>query len=211
MNRSAQHAFEPEEIMAYLDGELEPHRASALAAHLDHCAECRSIAAGLRRVSDQLAAWEVEPSPRRLTEHVSKAVHEQARPKTGDTVGFKQGLLRGFFRGRGGPGPGHLAARWRRLFSPLHSCGFSKENSAEVSPHRRLNAPLLISVGFKAPTLSHPSHAHSPELLEIQMVFSMGLAITPKIHLPVMASPSPTSREKSSPTSRPFCLPHRNR
>jgi len=97
MNRSAQHAFEPEEIMAYLDGELEPHRASALAAHLDHCVECRSIAAGLRRVSDQLAAWEVEPSPRRLTEHVSKAVHEQARPKTGDTVGFKQGLLRGFF------------------------------------------------------------------------------------------------------------------
>jgi len=82
MNRSAQHTFEPEEIMAYLDGELEPQRASALAAHLDHCAECRAVSAGLRRVSDQLAAWEVDATPERLSANVLKAARENAFRKS---------------------------------------------------------------------------------------------------------------------------------
>ncbi len=41
MNRTT-HEIEPEEVMAYLDGELEASRASEVAAHIAGCAECRS-------------------------------------------------------------------------------------------------------------------------------------------------------------------------
>lgn len=96
MNRSVQHAFEHEEIMAYLDGELEPGRASSLAAHLDHCAECRLMAAGLRRVSDQLAAWEGGPAPSSLSTILEKAGREQT-PRKSSALGRK---LRRFETGR---------------------------------------------------------------------------------------------------------------
>jgi hypothetical protein len=54
------HPIEQEELMAYLDGELATHRAVAAAAHLEHCAECQELAADLRKVSQEMMAWEVE-------------------------------------------------------------------------------------------------------------------------------------------------------
>ena len=50
------HLIEEEELMAYVDGELSPRRAGAVAAHLEGCTECRDAAADLREVSQQLAA-----------------------------------------------------------------------------------------------------------------------------------------------------------
>ncbi len=55
------HAIEPEELMAYLDGELPAGRAAQAMTHLERCAECQKLASGLRRVSHELAAWQVEP------------------------------------------------------------------------------------------------------------------------------------------------------
>ncbi len=60
------HDVEREDVMAYLDGELAPARAAAVAAHLDGCAECRALAADLRGVSSGLAEWRVEAAPDRL-------------------------------------------------------------------------------------------------------------------------------------------------
>lgn len=60
MDRSLQHAFAAEEIMAYLDGELEPQRAAALAAHLVSCGECQEVAKSFRAVSDRMLSFEVE-------------------------------------------------------------------------------------------------------------------------------------------------------
>jgi hypothetical protein len=60
------HPLAPEELMAYLDGELPADQAVRAAAHLEQCAECRSLADGLRDVSHALAAWEVEPSAARM-------------------------------------------------------------------------------------------------------------------------------------------------
>jgi hypothetical protein len=54
------HPIEQEELMAYLDGELATNRAVAAAAHLEHCAECQEMAADLRKLSQELMAWEVE-------------------------------------------------------------------------------------------------------------------------------------------------------
>jgi hypothetical protein len=72
MDRTA-HPLTPEEVMAYLDGELSPERATAAAAHLEHCAECRATAADLRSVSRQLAAWQVETAPEALAENAVRA------------------------------------------------------------------------------------------------------------------------------------------
>jgi anti-sigma factor RsiW len=54
------HAIEPEEIMAYLDGELAPGRAAEAMTHLDRCPECQRLVADLRRVSQELTVWQVE-------------------------------------------------------------------------------------------------------------------------------------------------------
>ena len=81
MNRSAQHAFEPEEVMAYLDGELELRRAGTLAAHLEHCDECQALAAQLRQLSERLLDFHVEPSSARMDEAVSGAL-EFSEPRT---------------------------------------------------------------------------------------------------------------------------------
>jgi hypothetical protein len=60
MERHAQHAFEAEEVMAYLDGELEARRAAELAAHLVSCSECQEVAQGFRALSERMLSFEVE-------------------------------------------------------------------------------------------------------------------------------------------------------
>jgi hypothetical protein len=86
MSPTTEHAFEPEEVMAYLDGELAPPRAGALAGHLDHCADCKALAENLHLVTDQLAAWDVGAAPTSLNEEVERAVREPSCPTsvTGD-------------------------------------------------------------------------------------------------------------------------------
>ncbi|MGC1257933.1 MAG: DUF4349 domain-containing protein [Candidatus Acidiferrales bacterium] len=73
MDRSIQHAFDAEEIMAYLDGELEPQRAAALAAHLVGCGECQEIAKSFRAVSERMLSFEVQPASVRVSEAVLAA------------------------------------------------------------------------------------------------------------------------------------------
>jgi Domain of unknown function (DUF4349)/Putative zinc-finger len=55
------HPIEPEELMAYLDGELAADRAAEAANHLGECAECQGLVAELRSVSHSLKTWKVEP------------------------------------------------------------------------------------------------------------------------------------------------------
>jgi anti-sigma factor RsiW len=54
------HPIEPEELMAYLDGELSADQATEALSHLELCPECQSLAADFRGVSQELLAWEVE-------------------------------------------------------------------------------------------------------------------------------------------------------
>src|SRR6185369_14984493 len=56
----SKHPIEQEELMAYLDGELPTERAVEAAAHMEHCAECQELAADLRKLSQEMMAWEVE-------------------------------------------------------------------------------------------------------------------------------------------------------
>jgi hypothetical protein len=69
------HPIEPEELMAYLDGEVTADRATATAAHLGECAECQGVVADLRSVSQNLKTWKVEP-PKSATPAIAPALAE---------------------------------------------------------------------------------------------------------------------------------------
>jgi hypothetical protein len=77
MKKSSQHAFEPEEVMAYLDGELPAAEAAVLASHLERCGECQALAAQLRQVSERMLDFQVEPCPAKVAESVLKAADEE--------------------------------------------------------------------------------------------------------------------------------------
>lgn len=81
MDRSLQHAFDPEELMAYLDGELESRRASALASHLEACGECQRATKDFRRLSSHLLNFEVEPLPPSMSDAMVKAFENRGERK----------------------------------------------------------------------------------------------------------------------------------
>ena len=109
MERNAQHAFDAEEVMAYLDGELEARRAAALAAHLVSCSECQEVAQGFRALSERMLSFEVEhPSPG-MNETVLAALESSKATKTS---GAKEVVdERGW--------------KWRRIFSHPHVWAFA--------------------------------------------------------------------------------------
>jgi anti-sigma factor RsiW len=67
---TATHPVAPEEVMAFLDGELAPAEAQAVSTHLDQCADCADLAGRLRATSESLARWTVPPVPASLEEAV---------------------------------------------------------------------------------------------------------------------------------------------
>lgn len=73
MNR-IMHPVEQEELMAWLDGELSAERGAAVAAHVKACEECLALAEEFRRVSAQMAEWEVESSPVSFADRVNAAL-----------------------------------------------------------------------------------------------------------------------------------------
>jgi anti-sigma factor RsiW len=70
------HPIEPEELMAYLDGELTADRAMATAAHLGECAECQSIVAEFRGASQILRTWKAEPAESDMPQTIASALAE---------------------------------------------------------------------------------------------------------------------------------------
>lgn len=75
------HPIEPEELMAYLDGELAPERASEAAQHLLDCRECQAVAADVQSVSRKLVAWQVEEHGPELVRVVGlERLPERERP-----------------------------------------------------------------------------------------------------------------------------------
>ena len=80
------HPFELEEVMAYLDGEISAERASEIAHHMQQCAECQELAAGFRNLSRELAAWEIETSPERLTDEMNAEIAAAARTQPKQTA-----------------------------------------------------------------------------------------------------------------------------
>jgi len=65
------HSVAPEEIMAFLDGELSAVEARAVSAHLKDCAQCAMVAEQFRATSQMLSRWDVEAAPAALEDSVA--------------------------------------------------------------------------------------------------------------------------------------------
>jgi hypothetical protein len=64
--KAAEHPLSPEELMAYLDGELQSEQAAVVQAHLVGCDVCQRLSGELRGVSRDIARWQVEDAPATL-------------------------------------------------------------------------------------------------------------------------------------------------
>src|SRR3954469_11394260 len=60
---TAGHFLQPEELMAFADGELPAESAAKVKAHIDGCADCRAIIGDLRWISLRVAEWRGEDGP----------------------------------------------------------------------------------------------------------------------------------------------------
>ena len=67
---TAEHSVAPEEVMAFLDGELSAADARAMAQHLAQCTECALVAEELRGTSRTLSQWSVPAVPHGVEEVV---------------------------------------------------------------------------------------------------------------------------------------------
>jgi anti-sigma factor RsiW len=72
------HPVAPEELMAWLDGELLADEAQAISTHLDYCAECAELAGQFRRTAQALAQWSVPQAPASLDTSVTDAAKKIA-------------------------------------------------------------------------------------------------------------------------------------
>jgi len=76
MNRSL-HSVDPEELMAYLDGELPAERARVCATHLEQCRECQALTADFRSLYQQMNSWQVGPAPESLDRAVRSSLEAE--------------------------------------------------------------------------------------------------------------------------------------
>lgn len=81
------HPIEPEELMAYLDGELPADQATEALSHLELCPECQTLAADFRAVSQGLMAWEVESPEVSIPAEIDAALGERLQKREAGKVG----------------------------------------------------------------------------------------------------------------------------
>ena len=72
------HSVAPEEIMAFLDGELSALEAQTVSAHLKDCAQCAMVAEQFRATSEVLSRWDVEAAPLAVEDSVRKLAAKAA-------------------------------------------------------------------------------------------------------------------------------------
>jgi hypothetical protein len=135
MERNAQHAFDAEEVMAYLDGELEARRAAELAAHLVSCSECQEVAQGFRALSERMLSFEVEHPSAGMNEKVVTALESD---KSANEAGTSRAL-------------NHRVWNWRHVFARPRNWAIACAAAAVVAilaigiPNRRQPGSLPLN------------------------------------------------------------------
>lgn len=76
--KPADHSGELEQVMAYVDGALDPQSAESVRLHVAGCAECRAAEQDLRRVSVRLQSWDAGDVPGSLRAPAAKPVKGSA-------------------------------------------------------------------------------------------------------------------------------------
>src|SRR4029077_11345400 len=93
MNITA-HPVAPEEVMAFLDGELSAAEARTVSTHIEHCSDCAKIVEQLQSTSQALAEWKVDPVPMKLEGSVRDSI---AVVDSGRKIGKASLFIRGSF------------------------------------------------------------------------------------------------------------------
>ena len=93
MNITA-HPVAPEEVMAFLDGELSAAQARTVSSHIEHCTDCAKVVEQLQSTSQALAEWKVDPVPMKLEKSVRDSI---ARVGSGTEIGKASLFIRGSF------------------------------------------------------------------------------------------------------------------
>jgi len=80
------HPVAPEEIMAFLDGEVSAEQTQSVSTHIDQCLECSEVVTSFRDASQSLSEWTVPAAPwnAEFEERLSALVTGEA-PKLRDT------------------------------------------------------------------------------------------------------------------------------
>ncbi len=74
------HPFAPEEVMAHVDGELSPARAQSVSAHLDSCADCRTLLQEFQQTKYNVAMWQVASLPAAIETRIESAAAKVSAP-----------------------------------------------------------------------------------------------------------------------------------
>lgn len=85
MNATA-HPFTPEEIMAFLDGELLADRSQSVSTHIEECPECRALADEMQHTSQNLSAWKTDVFPPAIESQVRGAAANGIVTKNSDLL-----------------------------------------------------------------------------------------------------------------------------
>src|SRR5262249_55964554 len=70
------HPATPEEIMAFLDGELSGVEAQAVSSHIASCADCSRLAEEFRGTSGAISRWSIPSVPAKLEYAVADEVKQ---------------------------------------------------------------------------------------------------------------------------------------
>jgi hypothetical protein len=72
-----EHPLWEEELMPFVDGELDGDQASRVAEHLKECGECSTAVDDAKRVSQQLVAWKIDEPSQQLADRVLAELRPQ--------------------------------------------------------------------------------------------------------------------------------------
>lgn len=75
---SCTHPFAPEDVMAFLDGELSPEKSLLIGAHLEACSDCKELTSQLKSTSRSLLHWQTDLPKASLQERIMEVVNGQA-------------------------------------------------------------------------------------------------------------------------------------
>jgi hypothetical protein len=149
------HPIEPEELMAYLDGELPPDGAGGALSHLELCPECQALAADFRGISQGLMAWEVEVPEAGISSEIETEFAERFQPREGVKVSWprlKNALM---------------TSRWGWVGALAIVCVAVGLTLTLISRNRNENRPTLVSEGMPTSdnSTTYPSMASIEQYL----------------------------------------------
>ncbi len=159
--RTSYHPIEPQELMAYLDGELPAERAGVTAEHLERCAECQELAAQLGGVRQRLLNWRIETPDQQVARSVAAALAESAAKTPG---AVRRAWWEGVRRRAASPwvwAPACLVLVMMVVSGPT-MMNRRKEASQSLDFVRTGPVPSKLQMSEAIPAASEPAKSNSP-------------------------------------------------